>query len=58
MTGHNNRQRAASRLEASLVESVIDFRFRATRLGHMRMWLFLLVVVFIIGILIFGVPKP
>ena len=31
---------------------------RNIRLGKMRMWLFLLVVVFVIGILVFGIPKP
>jgi len=31
---------------------------RSVRLGKVRMWLFLLVFVFIVGVLIFGIPKP
>ena len=31
---------------------------RNIRLGRMRMWLFLVIIVFIVGVLIFGVPKP
>jgi hypothetical protein len=55
-SGRGNELTADITLDPSKLHD--RFSFRDVRLGQVQTWLFMTVIVFVVGILLFGIPAP
>jgi hypothetical protein len=53
-----NLPKAGDRTQAETHSRRDRFSLRNVRLGQVQIWLFMTVIVFVVGILLFGIPAP